>query len=464
MNSKEYDYIIIGAGFSGLSCALRLAMFDHKVAILESHSIPGGLNSYYKRKAGKEIIRIDTGLHALTNYSVKGELGTKLFPQILKQFRFSYDQFNLCPQIKSKIILQDQMIEFSNDINFLSQNVKNLFPNHHQEFLNFLEFVKTQNLNLYNAPFASGLEMISSFINNKNLINLLSFPIICYGSCWPKDIDSYLYLSLFKAIYLEGLSRPREGIKTILDLFEEKLKTYKNVDLIYKNQVANLEIQKNAIRVETQKSTFLTKKVFSSIGYPKMKDLLGEKLHKENLSQVSFVEVVFVYDEEKDQAYEETIIFFNESETNIFEQKDVLIGKSAGVICCVENFKSSKKLNKIIKVTFYGNYSAWSKLDKKEYIKNKKTIIDYAKSKLQLYLPKEKRNPVYIDCFTPKTIKRYTSHLNGMVYGSTDKFKDGLFHASKDLILIGADQGNVGITGCILSGASMANKHGLSLR
>ena len=39
----KYDAIIIGAGMSGLAAAIRLAMFDKKVVVLEKHSIPGGL-------------------------------------------------------------------------------------------------------------------------------------------------------------------------------------------------------------------------------------------------------------------------------------------------------------------------------------------------------------------------------------------------------------------------------------
>jgi len=46
----NYDAIVIGAGMSGLAAGIRLAMFDKKVVILEKHSIPGGLNSYYQRR------------------------------------------------------------------------------------------------------------------------------------------------------------------------------------------------------------------------------------------------------------------------------------------------------------------------------------------------------------------------------------------------------------------------------
>ena len=47
----HYDAIIIGAGMSGLAAGIRLAMFDKKVCILESHYVIGGLNSFYNLKS-----------------------------------------------------------------------------------------------------------------------------------------------------------------------------------------------------------------------------------------------------------------------------------------------------------------------------------------------------------------------------------------------------------------------------
>ena len=48
--TKKYDAVVIGAGMSGLAAAIRLAMFDKKVVVLEKHTITGGLNSYYSRR------------------------------------------------------------------------------------------------------------------------------------------------------------------------------------------------------------------------------------------------------------------------------------------------------------------------------------------------------------------------------------------------------------------------------
>ena len=72
--------------------------------------------------------------------------------------------------------------------------------------------------------------------------------------------------------------------------------------------------------------------------------------------------------------------------------------------------------------------------------------------------------PGYIDSFlhldsvTPKTIKKYTGHLNGAVYGSPQKIKDGKTPVG-NVFICGTDQGFLGIIGASLSGISMANLH-----
>jgi phytoene dehydrogenase-like protein len=67
---------------------------------------------------------------------------------------------------------------------------------------------------------------------------------------------------------------------------------------------------------------------------------------------------------------------------------------------------------------------------------------------------------LFQDIFSPLTIERYTWHLNGTVYGSLDKTRDGRTPV-KNLFIIGTDQGFLGIVGAMLSGISMANLHGL---
>ena len=66
------------------------------------------------------------------------------------------------------------------------------------------------------------------------------------------------------------------------------------------------------------------------------------------------------------------------------------------------------------------------------------------------------------DTFTPTTIKRFTGHVNGAVYGAPDKRPSGTTHL-KNLFICGTDQGLVGIIGAMFSGIVMANRHLLKI-
>ena len=74
------------------------------------------------------------------------------------------------------------------------------------------------------------------------------------------------------------------------------------------------------------------------------------------------------------------------------------------------------------------------------------------------FMPDFRKHIIDNDMFTPKTIRRFTWHDNGAVYGATKKHFDGTTHVD-NLFVCGTDQGFVGIIGTIISGISMANQH-----
>ncbi len=75
-------------------------------------------------------------------------------------------------------------------------------------------------------------------------------------------------------------------------------------------------------------------------------------------------------------------------------------------------------------------------------------------------MPDFRRAVTDTDMFTPTTIRRFTGHDNGAVYGAPDKQTDGTTHL-KNLYICGTDQGWVGIIGTIISGIMIANRYAL---
>ncbi len=84
--------------------------------------------------------------------------------------------------------------------------------------------------------------------------------------------------------------------------------------------------------------------------------------------------------------------------------------------------------------------------------------LEKALAQVVRIVPDFRSSIVYSDVFTPKTIQRFTGHINGAVYGAPNKIKNGATHL-ENLFICGTDQGFLGIVGSMLSGISMANYH-----
>lgn len=70
----RYDYIIIGAGMGGITCAATLAKMGKRVLLLEQHYIPGGYIQTFKRKTWSW----DVGLHMVGELTEDDEFGRLL--------------------------------------------------------------------------------------------------------------------------------------------------------------------------------------------------------------------------------------------------------------------------------------------------------------------------------------------------------------------------------------------------
>jgi phytoene dehydrogenase-like protein len=176
--------------------------------------------------------------------------------------------------------------------------------------------------------------------------------------------------------------------------------------------------------------------------------------------KVSFMESLFALDQEpKNLGYPNSIVFFCTENQFRYEVPAELIDVSSGVLCCPNNFKYPENLSEgMIRLTNLASFRLWNTLSRREYIDAKKEWRAKALENLFTFFPDFRDSVVFLDSFTPKTIYKYTGHLNGAVYGSSKKAKDGTTPI-RNLFICGTDQGFLGIVGATLSGISMANLH-----
>ena len=451
---KSYDAIIIGAGMSGLAAGIRLANYGKSVCIFEKHSIPGGLNSYYQRGP----FALDVGLHALTNFAKKGDKSGPL-GKVIKQLKIPYDDFKLSEQKYSKVKFPGFELSFSNNPEDLIASVFQNFPREIDGFLKLIETIKNYNPFLSQEGFLSSKSVVREYIKDQTLVEMIFTPILIYGSAFENDIDFPQFVIMFKSLFLEGFSRPLGGVRTIINLLTQKAREV-GLNIHYKSGVKKI-LQKDSkiFGVELQNGEeVLTDLIFSSIGHPETLSLLGVGHSKSMEGRLSFCESLMIFD--KKPTIDSTLIFYNENQVYRYQKPDISFDPTSAVLCFPNNFQNDDLDFGMVRVTSIANFDFWENEQRKGYLEEKEKVLKNALEIFKKNDPSFSGNLEFFDVFTPRTIKKFTGHFAGAVYGSPNKVKDGRT-GYNGLFLIGTDQGFLGIIGSLLSGISMGNLHGL---
>lgn len=454
----HFDTVIIGAGMSGLSAGVRLAYYEKSVCILERHTTIGGLNSFYRLRKRN----YDVGLHAVTNYA---EPGTKKGPlsKLLRQLRMKWEDFDLRPQLQSTIAFPGCKMKFTNDFRVFLEEVAAAFPTQIDGFRNLLQVIDTHDaLNLERSS-ASARNVISEHINDPMLIDMLFCPLMFYGSATPRDMDFNQFVIMFNAIFYEGFGRPFEGIRLIL---RKLVRHFKSLGGQLKLRAGVSEIIQDsgeAKAVILDDGTEITAdNVLSSAGAAETMRLVDATLPAAVPipGDISFVESISVMDEQPaDLNHNDTIVFYNDAPAFHYERPGEPVDLRSGIICSPNNFDYAKPLDDgRIRITALADPDYWMNLPEDEYQQRKLEWNDRIIESAIKHIPDFRQHVVDTDVFTPRTIRRFTGHLNGCVYGAPEKFVNGQTPV-RNLYLCGTDQGFLGIVGAMLSGITIANRY-----
>jgi phytoene dehydrogenase-like protein len=472
-----YDALIIGAGMSGLAAGVRMAQFGLRVCILERHTTIGGLNSFYRLDGHN----YDVGLHAVTNFQPKGAKHGPL-PRVLRQLRFSWDEFQWVPQTKSAVAFPCMRLEFSNDIELLTNEVARAFPRQIDAFRRLIA-----GLIAYDDLGQSGSErsartVFNEFIADPLLVEMLLCPLLYYGGAREHDMDFAQASVMFRSIYLEGFARPAAGVRTILKLLTRRFKELGG-ELRLRAGVRRIVADGDEVRhlVLDDDSELSGRCILSSAGWCETMRLCDggpPPLEQTPPGQLSFVESIALLDcPPRELDYPYSILFFNDSEHFHWEKpRDRLTDVRSGVICSPENFAYERTPERgvdipvwqtagkhavpagTVRLTALANFDRWSALEPDDYLREKANARASMHESAVRFMPDFRPHVIATDTFTPTTIRHFTGHDNGAVYGAPCKRRDGTTHLS-NLFVCGTDQGWVGIIGTMMSGVVMANKH-----
>lgn len=452
-----YDVAIIGAGLSGLAAGIRLAYYDRRVCILERHTTIGGLNSFY-RQGGRNY---DVGLHAVTNFTPKGARKGPL-ARLLRQLRFAWDDFGLVPQLSSEIAFPSARLQFNNDFDFFRSEVRRAFPAQRDNFERMVDEIADYDELGQAEDYRSARQFVSSHISDPLLVEMLFCPLMYYGSAREHDMDFGQFSIMFRAIFLEGFARPLAGIRVVLKKLVRKFRSLGG-ELRLRAGVQKIAVEDHrALGLVLEDGTELSARhVLSSAGWLETMRMCEDvsRVDEAQAGQLSFIESISVLDRQPSQlGCDRTIVFFNDSETFHWQKPDDLVDVRSGVICSPNNFAYAEPPGEgQVRITSLANFDRWRRLSEPEYRLAKLRWYDLAMESAVRFVPDFRRAVVDTDMFTPTTIRRFTGHDNGAVYGAPKKRYDGSTHL-KNLYVCGTDQGFVGIIGAMVSGITIANR------
>ena len=467
LKESHYDTVIIGAGMSGLAAGIRLAHFDQKVCILERHYTIGGLNSFY-RMGGRDY---DVGLHAMTNFARKGDKRGPL-AKLIRQLRFRWEDFKLAEQIGSSIRFPGVSLDFGNDIELLRTEVAEHFPKSVDGFDQLCAgLLDYSDMDGSDPNFMrSSREVLAEHLPDPLLREMLLCPLMWYGNARTDDMDYGQFCIMFRACYLEGFGRPFKGVRVILKNLVKKFRGLGG-ELALRSGVESIHADGNrAAGVVLDDGTEITAdQILSSAGNIETMRMCDDitSVDVAKAGQLSFIESISVLDKQPiDFGFDRTIVFYNDSETFHWRPPaEGLCDARTGVVCSPNNYQYDSDEGQlpdgIIRITTLADHDRWSELPDAKYQAAKVSQYDNAVASSVRFMPDFRRHVIDTDIFTPKTIRRFTWHDNGAVYGAPDKQLDGTTHL-ENVFLCGTDQGFVGIVGAIVSGISMANRHCLN--
>jgi phytoene dehydrogenase-like protein len=301
------------------------------------------------------------------------------------------------------------------------------------------------------------------------LVEMLLCPLMWYGNAREQDMDWGQFCIMFRSIFLEGMARPFKGVRLILKHLVRRFRELGG-ELRLRSGVSRIRVEDGrAVGVVLDDGTeLMARNILSSAGAVETLRLCDDQTVVEpaRAGQMSFIETMSILNvQPRELGHDRTIVFYNDRPRFEWRKCDELVDLHTGVICSPNNFQYPPEDGQlpegVIRITAIANFDRWSALSEDQYRLEKLRWFDRTAAAAVRFMPDFRGHIVDTDMFTPLTIRRFTWHDNGAVYGAPEKRFDGSTHLG-NLFLCGTDQGYVGIIGSIVSGIAMANRHCLS--
>lgn len=279
----KYDYLVIGAGASGLTFAALMEKKGHSVLVLEAHSIPGGSSSYFI----KDGFTFDAGATTLS-----GLLPGRPLDKLINELNLDLNLVQVNPGIVSMI--NGQTINHYKENSEWISELTRVFPNINHKALwgrlkkleiagwafsllfknfplrNFKSCLALLRPELFKALlilpnlFKSVESELKKYkITDENYLSLINERL--FITAQNKAEDTPLLIGAMGLCYPEDTAYAMGGMKAFSESLEKKCTNIK-----YKQLVKKIRPHKKGVdgfTIETGKESFQAKNVVSTIPY-----------------------------------------------------------------------------------------------------------------------------------------------------------------------------------------------------
>ncbi len=434
LNNKktEYDIVIIGSGLAGLTAANRLAKLGYAVLIVEQHSKPGGLATWFKRKGGHIF---DVSLHGFPVGMIKTcrkywspEIAESIIQ--LKAIRFDNPQFSFSTTFDTPDFTGILRKRFG----IARERVDDFFRTVHK-------------MDFYDDQTMTTGELFEKFFPGRDDVMRLLMEPITYANGSNLDDPAITYGIVFSNFMNKGVFTFRGGTDHFLrQILGELGKNGADICL-------NCTAEK--ILIENQKITGLKvngrvihcRAILSNANLlSTIHDLVGDEyFSKDFLQESSKVKVnnsscqVYIGIRQGEKIdYVGDLLFTSEAKK--FDPTELLSKRTTSRTFSFYTPAIRPDSDRFtIVASSNANYEDWSSLSPEEYQSSKVELIEDTLTCLEKYLPGVRAEIDYVEAATPKTFQRYTLHLKGSSFGTKfeglkvstglQKQIGGLFHA-----------------------------------